>query len=777
MADAPPIPTIKTVPKLRDQHLRDMADCIGFLSMDAVQQAKSGHPGAPLGMADIATFLFRDFMQFDSADPHWFDRDRFVLSNGHASMLLYSLLYLTGFKDMTLDELKRFRQIDSKTAGHPEYKHADSIETTTGPLGQGGLGDASPPNTISVGSPPRVVGHSRFEADSVLGGRYILNQAMLAPLQWVCLSASNVAGFVAMGLCFNALVFFAPIWAVWIALLILPTVPRLVKTAFVPLFKWIVLGKITAGEFPAYGWTYCRWVLLETVIMDAEPAFLTQLHGTLWLNLLWRSLGARVGSNACILASSLGCEFDLKDVGDETVLHFQSLVFGHSIEHHALLFKPAKIGSRAEVGAGAIVEAGAVVDYAGIVPPSRPVHARQGRTTVENTNSFRPSVAQPSTLSKSPPQHGEHDDSAILIDHTELSAMARAIFVASGSSEEEARLVADHLVEANLSGHDSHGVGMIPMYLRNLARGTLRANCIGRVASDQGAMIVYDGERGYGQVVARAAIEIGIEQARRAGLAVVALRNAHHIGRIGTYGEMCADAGLISIHFVNITDQKPSVAPWLGGDARFGTNPVCVAVPAAESGRPIILDMATSVIALGKVRVARNKDQQLGPSILLGTDGQPTTDPGVMFRQPRGALMTFGEHKGYALAFICEILGGALTGGGTMRPENQAAATTTNGMLSIVIDPSRLVERSWLDGEIKAMTDYVTASPPIRPGEKVLIPGDPERQARTQRIAAGIPIDHETWREIVDAANSLNVPIAIPRGDLRRYSPTIAAGM
>ncbi|MGD0109098.1 MAG: transketolase, partial [Rhodopila sp.] len=105
--------------------------------MDAVQQAKSGHPGAPMGMADIATVLYKDFMQFDAADPHWFNRDRFLLSNGHGSMLLYSLLYLTGVKDMTLDELKRFRQINSKTAGHPEYKHADGIETTTGPLGQG----------------------------------------------------------------------------------------------------------------------------------------------------------------------------------------------------------------------------------------------------------------------------------------------------------------------------------------------------------------------------------------------------------------------------------------------------------------------------------------------------------------------------------------------------------------------------------------------------------------------------------------------------------------
>jgi transketolase len=137
MVDIAAPAVFKTVPKPRDQHLRDLADCIRFLSMDAVQQAKSGHPGAPMGMADIATVLYKDFMQFDAADPHWFDRDRFLLSNGHGSMLLYSLLYLTGSKDMTLDELKRFRQIDSKTAGHPEYKHADGIETTTGPLGQG----------------------------------------------------------------------------------------------------------------------------------------------------------------------------------------------------------------------------------------------------------------------------------------------------------------------------------------------------------------------------------------------------------------------------------------------------------------------------------------------------------------------------------------------------------------------------------------------------------------------------------------------------------------
>jgi transketolase len=127
----------KPLPQPRDPHLRELANCIRVLAMDAVEKAKSGHPGMPMGMADIATVLFAEFLRFDAEDPHWLDRDRFVISNGHGSMLLYALLYLTGYKDMTIEQIERFRQVDSKTAGHPEYRHADGIETTTGPLGQG----------------------------------------------------------------------------------------------------------------------------------------------------------------------------------------------------------------------------------------------------------------------------------------------------------------------------------------------------------------------------------------------------------------------------------------------------------------------------------------------------------------------------------------------------------------------------------------------------------------------------------------------------------------
>ena len=117
--------------------LKEMANAIRALSMDAVEKAKSGHPGMPMGMADVTTILFSEFLKFDPKNPKWPDRDRFVLSAGHGSMLLYSLLYLTGYEDMTIEEIKNFRQLNAKTAGHPEYGHATGIETTTGPLGQG----------------------------------------------------------------------------------------------------------------------------------------------------------------------------------------------------------------------------------------------------------------------------------------------------------------------------------------------------------------------------------------------------------------------------------------------------------------------------------------------------------------------------------------------------------------------------------------------------------------------------------------------------------------
>jgi uncharacterized oxidoreductase len=347
----------------------------------------------------------------------------------------------------------------------------------------------------------------------------------------------------------------------------------------------------------------------------------------------------------------------------------------------------------------------------------------------------------------------------MLIDHKSLRGIVARIFAACGSAGEEPAIVADHLVEANLKGHDSHGVGMVPHYIRNWQAGTVIPNRRGRLASDTGSLLVYDGERGYGQVVAREATRLAIARALETGIAVLALRDAHHIGRVGAYGELCAEAGLVSLHFVNVIGHPPIVAPHRGSDARLMTNPICVAAPAAEPGRPIILDMATSGVALGKVRVAHNKGEAMATGLLIDNEGHPTTDAGVMFREPIGALMPLGAHKGYGLAFICDLLAGAVAGGGTIRPENQTALSITNCMLAFLLDPSRITGRDWLAAEIAAMTAYVTASPPTDPALPVLVPGDPERLMRAERLARGIPIDPASWDEIAATAKAVGVAV------------------
>ncbi|MCF8467639.1 MAG: malate/lactate/ureidoglycolate dehydrogenase [Sneathiella sp.] len=347
----------------------------------------------------------------------------------------------------------------------------------------------------------------------------------------------------------------------------------------------------------------------------------------------------------------------------------------------------------------------------------------------------------------------------MLIDHNKLRETVKKILCATGSNDDEAGIVADHLVLANLSGHDSHGVGMIPNYVRNRKANVLHANQhVERVKRD-GSILVFDGKAGYGQVVAREAMAEAIDVTRETGLALSALRNAHHIGRVGTYGEQCADAGLVSLHFVNVTGHLPFVAPHRGADARYGTNPICISLPDTALEPRIILDFATSKVALGKVRVANNSGKKMEEGLLLDKDGNPTTDPGVMWEEKVGSLLPIGEHKGYGLALICELLTGAIGGGGTIQPANVRDTRIINNMLSILFDPARLTAPDYIASEIKAMCDYVRASPPRKGHGNVIVPGDPEREQRNLRKTNGIEIDDETWRQIVESAAEYNVRI------------------
>jgi len=345
----------------------------------------------------------------------------------------------------------------------------------------------------------------------------------------------------------------------------------------------------------------------------------------------------------------------------------------------------------------------------------------------------------------------------MLIQHDRLRDLVRAMLTASGSAEAEAAIVADHLVEANLKGHDSHGVGMMPQYVEHLHKGLLHPNRHAEVVKDDGAFLIVDGGLGHGQVIAREAMALALPKVKAGGVAIVGTRNCHHMGRIGTYGELVAEAGFISIHFVNVTGHPPLVAPFRGSDGRYTTNPICIALPATAATPMVVHDFATSRVALGKVRVAHNKGVKMPPGHLIDPEGRPTDDPGVMFREPKGAALAFGEHKGYGLALLAEILAGAVTGGGTIQPGRPRVGTIINNMLSIIVDPTRMVDLGYLTQEIDAMVAYAKASPPADPAAPVLAPGDPERIARAQRLRDGIDIDPTTWTQMQAAAESLGL--------------------
>ncbi|NKB50156.1 MAG: malate/lactate/ureidoglycolate dehydrogenase [Alphaproteobacteria bacterium] len=345
----------------------------------------------------------------------------------------------------------------------------------------------------------------------------------------------------------------------------------------------------------------------------------------------------------------------------------------------------------------------------------------------------------------------------VIVAAEALRALIHEIVRHGGSAAAECKIVSNHLVGANLAGHDSHGVGIVPTYVINLENKLLIPNTEVATVRDDGAFLQFDGGKGYGQRVAAEAMQAAIDRCWDTGIVAMTLKNAHHIGRVGTYGEMAVEAGFISLHFVNVTDHFEIVAPHRGSDARFGTNPVCIAMPTSDPAEPIILDMATSKVAMGKLRVANNAGTRLADGIVIDADGAPTNDPGVMFREPKGALLPFAEHKGYGLALMAELMSGALSGGGTIQPGNERLEGIINTMTAIVLDPARLGDVGWINAEVDAMADFVKASPPVDPALPVLVPGEPERLSRAARNANGVPLDRESWEQLLGAGETLGL--------------------
>lgn len=342
------------------------------------------------------------------------------------------------------------------------------------------------------------------------------------------------------------------------------------------------------------------------------------------------------------------------------------------------------------------------------------------------------------------------------INASRLHQFVQAIWLYAGSTTEEAGLVADHLVAANLAGHDSHGVGMIPSYMASLAQGHLQLNQRPTLTKDAGAVLTLHANQGFGQVAAWEAMKLGIERAQKLGIAAVGLHHSHHIGRIGHWAEQCAAAGLVSFHFVNVMGD-PMVAPFGGSDRRFGTNPFCAIFP-RQNAKPLLLDFATSGIAYGKTRVAWNKGIEVAPGYLIDHQGHATTQPGVMHQQPFGSLLPFGLHKGYALAAMCEILGGALSGGRTTHDATVQSNSDAifNCMTTIILDPAAF-DAPAMQEEAEAFIEWVKRSPKSG-DEDIQVLGEWEEANREARDRLGIPLDATSWQQICQAAAQAGMP-------------------
>jgi len=353
------------------------------------------------------------------------------------------------------------------------------------------------------------------------------------------------------------------------------------------------------------------------------------------------------------------------------------------------------------------------------------------------------------------------DPNSYRIAVAELRAFVAAAFGAAGSSAVEARIVGDHLVDANLAGHESHGVIRVSKYLDWHANDMVIANRHAVVVRESMVNAVVDGQFGYGQVIGREAMDLAIAKARRSGLCAMAIRNAGHLGRIGAWAEQVAQAGLASIHFVNTSGFGILVAPFGGTDRRLSANPIAAGAP-GPGGAALILDMSTSAIAEGKIQVAKNHGEQLPPGCTIDSMGRPNQDPVVFYGPPVGALLPVGGHKGYGLSIFCEIFAGALSGGQTTNPGNATAGRLVNNMLSLVFDAEAFCGADAFEAEIARLAAWVKASPPITPGVGVMLPGEIERRSRARLEREGIPLDPVTRRQI--AASVRPLAVVLPQG-------------
>lgn len=332
------------------------------------------------------------------------------------------------------------------------------------------------------------------------------------------------------------------------------------------------------------------------------------------------------------------------------------------------------------------------------------------------------------------------------------------IFEAVGVPVEEAKVVADGLVGANLRGHDSHGVMRVPQYVGFVQEKTYTPGVPLRIETEGPALIVADGQWGFGQVQAHRLLDHLIPKAQAMGVAAGAAKDCGHIGRLGEYAERAAALGMVLLATVNNNGAGQRVAPPGGLVPKLGTNPLCAAVPTSDE--PIVLDFGTSVAAEGKVRVYHINKQPVPESWLLDHAGKPTTDPSVLYTEPSGSILPMGgtqAYKGFGLALVLDMLAAGLSGGRACH--EGAPPARGNNLLFILLDPARFAGREVMLRESTCVSRFVRETPTAEGVASIMLPGDPERSVMETRSRDGIPLSDGHWLKLVELAETLGVPV------------------
>ncbi|MFV2008601.1 MULTISPECIES: Ldh family oxidoreductase [unclassified Micromonospora] len=337
----------------------------------------------------------------------------------------------------------------------------------------------------------------------------------------------------------------------------------------------------------------------------------------------------------------------------------------------------------------------------------------------------------------------------------ELRDVLEKIYQAKGATPQEAATVARHQVEANLVGHDSHGVIRTMAYAAAIDKGHIVPGARYEIEREIPTSAVINGNWGFGFVVTERAMRETIGKARESGVAMATVHHQSHVGRLGGYATMAAEEGMIAMMMADSGLGPKSVAPFGGRTSRLGTNPICFAAPNSDGDGPVLLDMATSAVAIGKLHVARSRGDQIPTGWILDKDGKPTTDPNDYY--DGGTVLPLGgdqAHKGYGLSFVVEMFCGLLTGlGFGIDPKGRH----NDGIFIAVFDVARLRDLADFQRSVADFIDYLKQTPVAEGFDEVLYPGELELRTAARRRESGIEIDDATWQGLFGLLDDLGL--------------------